>query len=116
MNDIIEFITKNFFQIILTLCAVMGVLHYIFDFRQIFNFAYRAPAREPKLGHYSMLVSLLILLFIGFNRIWHFTYLRLDAMLCGFFNLPRLPVASTSSPPTQNSSRRSPQSVVPSTM
>lgn len=36
-----------------------------------------------------------MLLLIGFNRIWHFTYLRLDAMLCGFFNLARLPVAST---------------------
>ncbi len=65
------------------------------DFRQIFDFAYREPTRKPKLGHYSMMVGLLMLLFIGFNRIWHFTYLRLDAMLCGFFNLTRLPVAST---------------------
>ncbi|MCP4011165.1 MAG: IS1380 family transposase, partial [Proteobacteria bacterium] len=30
-----------------------------------------------------------------FNRIWHFSYLRLDALLCGFFQLRRLPVAST---------------------
>lgn len=65
------------------------------DFRQMFDFAYIAPSREPKLGHYSMMVGLLMLLFIGFNRVWHFTYLRLDAMLCGFFNLTRLPVAST---------------------
>jgi len=65
------------------------------DFQQMFDFAYRAPTRKPKLGHYSMMVGLLMLLFIGFNRIWHFTYLRLDAMLCGFFNLTRLPVAST---------------------
>jgi hypothetical protein len=36
-----------------------------------------------------------MLLFIGFNRIWHFVYVRLDAMLCGFFKLTRLPVAST---------------------
>ena len=36
-----------------------------------------------------------MLLFIGFNRIWHFSYLRLDAMLCGFFQLSCLPVAST---------------------
>jgi hypothetical protein len=77
-----------------------GVLPLIkfFDlvgFRGIFDFAYKAPAREPKLGHYSMMTGLLMLLFIGFNRIWHFSYLRLDAMLCGFFNLRRLPVAST---------------------
>jgi len=67
----------------------------LFGFREIFDFAYKAPAREPKLGHYSMMTGLLMLLFIGFNRIWHFSYLRLDAMLCGFFNLWRLPVAST---------------------
>ncbi|MBW2328000.1 MAG: transposase [Deltaproteobacteria bacterium] len=36
-----------------------------------------------------------MLLFIGFNRIWHFTYVRLDAMLCGIFRLTQLPVAST---------------------
>ena len=35
------------------------------------------------------------LLFIGFNRLWHFTYIRLDAIICGFFNLTRLPAAST---------------------
>ena len=64
-------------------------------FSQIFHSIYRAPTREPKLGHYSMMVGLLMLLFIGFNRIWHFTYVRLDAILCGFFRLPRLPVAST---------------------
>jgi len=65
------------------------------DFKQMFDFAYKAPTRKPKLGHYSMMTGLLMLLFIGFNRIWHFTYLRLDAMLCGFFNLSRLPVANT---------------------
>src|SRR4030042_5880964 len=51
--------------------------------------------RQPNLGHYSMVAGLLMLLFIGFNRIWHFTYIRLDAMLCGFFRLTKLPVAST---------------------
>jgi hypothetical protein len=36
-----------------------------------------------------------MLLFIGFNRLWHFTHIRLDAMLCGFFRLTKLPVATT---------------------
>ena len=36
-----------------------------------------------------------MLLFIGFNRIWRFVYIRVDAMLCGFFRLSRLPAAST---------------------
>jgi hypothetical protein len=64
-------------------------------FREIFHFTYQAPSRQPKLGHYSMMLGILMLLFIGFNRIWHFVYVRLDAMLCGFFKLSRLPAAST---------------------
>jgi hypothetical protein len=64
-------------------------------FREIFHFAYRPPSRDPKLGHFLMMVGILMLLFIGFNRIWHFVYVRLDAMLCGFFRLNRLPAAST---------------------
>jgi hypothetical protein len=64
-------------------------------FREIFHFAYRPPSRDPKLGHYPMMVGILMLLFIGFNRIWHFVYIRLDAMLCGFFKLNRLPAATT---------------------
>jgi hypothetical protein len=67
----------------------------LIGFKEIFHAAYREPSRKPKLGHYSMVVGLLMLLFIGFNRIWHFTYIRLDAILCGFFRLPKLPVAST---------------------
>ena len=67
----------------------------LIGFNQIFHATYCAPTRQPKLGHYSMVVGLLMLLFIGFNRIWHFTYIRLDAILCGFFRLPKLPVAST---------------------
>jgi hypothetical protein len=67
----------------------------LIGFKEIFHAAYREPPRKPKLGHYSMVVGLLMLLFIGFNRIWHFTYIRLDAILCGFFRLPKLPVAST---------------------
>jgi hypothetical protein len=64
-------------------------------FREIFDSAYQEPSREPKLGHYFMMAGILMLLFIGFNRIWHFVYIRLDAMLCGFFRLTRLPAAST---------------------
>jgi len=67
----------------------------LLKFEGIFNSTYHAPSREPKLGHYLMVVGILMLLFIGFNRMWHFTYVRLDAMLCGFFRLTRLPVAST---------------------
>lgn len=67
----------------------------LIDFREIIYSAYHQPSREPKLGHYCMLIGILMLLFIGFNRIWHFVYIRLDAMLCGFFRVTRLPAAST---------------------
>ena len=76
------------------LLALINFLDLI-DFKQISNFSYIAPRREPKLGHYRMVVGLLMLFFIGFNRIWHFTYIRLDAMLCGFFRQRKLAVAST---------------------
>jgi hypothetical protein len=65
------------------------------NFHKIFDSAYQKPPRNPKRGHYLMMVGILMLLFIGFNRIWHFVYVRIDAMLCGFFSVTRLPAAST---------------------
>ncbi len=65
------------------------------NFHKIFDSAYQKPSRNPKQGHYLMMVGILMLLFIGFNRIWHFVYVRIDAMLCGFFSVTRLPAAST---------------------
>lgn len=64
-------------------------------FEEVFDHTYKSPSREPKLGHYRMVVGILMLLFIGFNRLWHFMYIRLDVMVCGFFQLPRLPAATT---------------------
>jgi hypothetical protein len=65
------------------------------NFHKIFDSAYHKPSRNPQRGHYLMMVGILMLLFIGFNRIWHFVYVRMDAMLCGFFSVTRLPAAST---------------------
>jgi hypothetical protein len=65
------------------------------NFHKIFDSAYQKPSRHPKRGHYLMMVGILMLLFIGFNRIWHFVYVRIDALLCGFFSVTRLPAAST---------------------
>jgi hypothetical protein len=64
-------------------------------FQESFDCTYTAPSRKPKLGHHKMVVGILILLFIGLNRIWHFSYLQLNAMPCSFFQLSRLPEAST---------------------
>ncbi|MGD9215203.1 MAG: hypothetical protein PVJ84_10335 [Desulfobacteraceae bacterium] len=41
------------------LLALIKFLDLI-DFKQIFNFGYIAPTRKPKLGHYRMVVGLLI--------------------------------------------------------
>ena len=76
------------------LLALIKFLDLI-DFKSLFNSAYSAPKRKPKLGHCSMVIGLLMLLFIGFDRIRHFTYVRLDSIICGFFRLSSLPVAST---------------------
>jgi hypothetical protein len=67
----------------------------VVQFKEIFHRTYIAPSREPKLGHYLMMSGIVMLLFIGFNRIWHFTYTRLDAIMCGFFQTTTLPAAST---------------------
>ena len=76
------------------LLALIKFLDLI-KFKEIFDHTYKAPRREPKLGHYRMVVGILMLLFIGFNRLWHFIYIRLDAMVCGFFHLSRLPAVTT---------------------
>jgi hypothetical protein len=76
------------------LLALIKFLDLI-QFETVLEHVYQKPTREPKLGHYRMIVGILMLLFIGFNRLWHFTYIRLDAMMCGFFKLTRLPDAST---------------------
>lgn len=77
--------------------GVFGLIKFfdLINFEGIFDHVYIRPSRKPKLGDYLMVVGILMLLFIGFTRLWHFTYIRLDAMLCGFFRLASLPAAST---------------------
>ena len=67
----------------------------LIDFKKHFNEAYVAPTRETKLGDYAMVLGIVMLMFIGFNRIWHFVYIRLESMLCGIFRVSKLPAAST---------------------
>jgi hypothetical protein len=64
-------------------------------FKEIFDGFYKAPARTPELGHYNMVYGIIMLLFIGFNRIWHFLYIRIDPMLCSIFNVVKLPYVTT---------------------
>ena len=77
--------------------GLLGLIKFLdlVNFAEIFDSAYIAPRRDPKLGHYLMVVGILMLLYTGFNRICQFLYVRLDAMVCGFFNVEKLPVVST---------------------
>jgi len=77
--------------------GLLGLIKFLdlLKVEEVFDQVYRGPSREPNLGHYRMVVGILMLLFIGFNRLWHFVYIRLDAMVCGFFQLVRLPAACT---------------------
>ena len=77
--------------------GLLGLIKFLdlIKFEEVFNHLYIAPRRKVRLGNDRMVIGILMLLFIGFNRLWHFTYIRLDAIMCGFFQLTRLPAAST---------------------
>jgi len=53
------------------------------------------PRREPKLGGYRMVLGIVMLLFIGFQRLGHCAYVRYDAMVCGMLRVAALPTVST---------------------
>lgn len=77
--------------------GLLGLVKFLelVKFKEIFDVFYHAPERTPALGHYNMVCGLLLLLFIGFNRVWHFMYIQLDAMLCSIFNVCKLPYVTT---------------------
>jgi hypothetical protein len=64
-------------------------------FKEIFDGFYKPPGRIPELGHYNMVYGIIMLLFIGFNRIWHFLYIRIDPMMCSVFKVVKLPYVTT---------------------
>src|SRR3990172_3917331 len=57
------------------LLALVKFLDLI-GFEQAFAHHYVPPKREPKLGGYRMVLGILMLLFIGFQRLGHFAYVR----------------------------------------
>jgi hypothetical protein len=76
------------------LLALVKVLDLL-EFKTTFHRYYIPPVRRTELGCYRMVVGILMLLFIGFQRLGHFQYLRDDSLMCGFLNVGRLPVVST---------------------
>lgn len=76
------------------LLALVKFLDLI-GFEQVFAQHYVHPKREPKLGGYRMVLGILMLLFIGFQRLGHFAYVRYDTMVCGMLRVAALPTVST---------------------
>ena len=50
--------------------GLLGLIKFLdlINFKEIFEHLYIKPRRQAKLGNYRMVVGILILLFIGFNR------------------------------------------------
>lgn len=67
----------------------------LLDFERAFARHYVVPRRAPKLGDYRMILGVLLLLFIGFQRLGHFAYIRADAMVCGVLRVRLLPAVTT---------------------
>ncbi len=76
------------------LLALVKFLDLI-EFEQLFANHYVSPGRKTKLGGYRMVLGLLMLLFIGFQRIGHVAYIRGDTLLCGILKVAILPAVST---------------------
>lgn len=64
-------------------------------FREVFEGFYQSPGRTPDQGHYQTVYGILVLLFIGFTRLWHFQYIQTDPMVCALFGVSRLPHVTT---------------------
>lgn len=77
--------------------GTLGLVKFmdLVQFRDLFDACYKAPARTPDIGHHDMMYGILLLHFIGFNRIWHFQYIRYDPLLCSIFKVDKLPYVTT---------------------
>ena len=64
-------------------------------FREVFEGFYQSPGRTPDQGHYKTVYGILVLLFIGFTRLWHFQYIQTDPLVCALFGVVKLPHVTT---------------------
>jgi len=67
----------------------------LINFKDVFDEVYVSPPRKTKLGCYRMVLGMLMMLFVGFQRIGHIKYLRQDSMIAGILKVARLPAVST---------------------
>lgn len=77
--------------------GLLGLVKFmdLIKFKEIFDKFYKGPSRESAMGDYGMVCGFIMLLFIGFNRVWHFIYIQLDSLLCSIFKVCKLPNVST---------------------
>jgi len=63
--------------------GLLGLVKFmeLIKFKEIFEGLYIAPKRRPCMGHYPMVCGVIMLLFIGFNRVWHFLYIQTEMSL-----------------------------------
>jgi len=80
-----------------TFGGLLGLVKFLdlVRFKEIFEGFYRPPDRMPEMGHYNMVLGILLLLFIGFTRVWHFLYIQFDSVVCGIFHLVKLSYVRT---------------------
>ncbi len=64
-------------------------------FESLFVRSYCEPSRQTEYGSLFFIKGLLMLLFIGFCRLYHFVYVCEDAMLLGILGIEQLPAVST---------------------
>ncbi len=65
------------------------------QFEKLFDEHFIKPNRVPKFGHYFMFKGLIFLLVIGFQRVFHFSYISQDPMLLGILSVAQLPAVTT---------------------
>jgi len=66
-----------------------------FKVDELFGNTFIKPKRMPQRGHYFMFQGLMYLLIIGFQRLYHFSYIAHDPMLLGVLRIEKLPAVST---------------------
>ena len=64
-------------------------------FKELFQSLYIEPGRKSRAGSYFFIKGFVLLLFIGFKRIYHFSYVQEDPMLVGILGGQQLPHIST---------------------
>ncbi len=75
--------------------AILVKFLSLVNVKEVFNELYVKPVRKTKLGCYKMVLGILIMLFVGYQRISHIASIRKEPIICGILRVSMLPVVST---------------------